>query len=218
MSTIEEQLDALTDAYLAYLDGSGPAPSLDGLSADVRAEAAARLALLDAMWGAGVPRRPLHDDPVARRFGFDRAGDDIEIDGRKVSTVRKAAAIELKDLTTMVNNGGGDTSTFALLQLEQSDAVTVPQPTASALAAALGVGLHDFEAASGVDFDAVRTFLDSPAFDELIASWAAEHNRPAAPVRKIVADRMLVSQFRATDVSPEQLLEIARAILRTLEP
>lgn len=217
MSTIEEQLDAITDAYLAYLDGSGPAPSLDGLPAEVLAEAAARLALLDAMWGAGVRRRPLHDDPVARRFGFDRAGHDIEIDGRKVSALRKAAAIELKDLTAVVNNGGGATSTFALLQLEQRDAVTVPQRTASALAAALGVHLHDFEAAADVDFDAIRTFLNSPAFDELIASWAIEHDREAAPVREVVANRMLASQFRAADVTPEQLLEIARAILRTLD-
>ncbi len=217
MSTIEEQLDAITDAYLAYLDGSAPAPSVDGLPADVRAEAAAHLALLDAMWGGGVSRRPLHDDPVARRFGFDRAGHDIEIDGRKVSALRKAAAIDLKDLTTMVNNGGGDTSTFALLQLEQSDAVAVPQRTASALAAALGVHLRDFEAPSDVDLDAIRTFLDSAAFDELIASWAAGHDREPEPVRRIVADRMLASQFRATDVTPDQLLAIARAILRTLE-
>ncbi len=218
MSTIEEQLDAIIDAYLAYLDGSGPAPSLDELSTGVRAEAAARLALLDAMWGAAVPRRPPHDDPVARRFGFDRAGYDIEIDGRKVSALRKAAAIELKDLTTMVNNGGGDTSTFALLQLEQSGAVTLPQRTASALAAALGVDLHDFEAAADVDFDAIRTFLDSLDFDELIASWAAEHDRDPEPVRKIVADRIRISQFRAAGVTHEQLLDIARAILRTLDP
>lgn len=213
---IDDRIDAIIDAYLAFLEGTRDAPTLNGLDPGERAEAAARIELLDALWGVGAPQQPL-DDPVARRFGFDRAGQDITVNGTKIAALRKRRGIVLKDLAEMVNNGGGEVSTRALLDLEQRPAVPVSQRTASALAAALRASVADFEAAATVEIDAVRAFLASAAFDELIASWAAEHHRKREPVRRDVSERMLAAQFRAADVTAEQLLDIARAILRRLE-
>jgi hypothetical protein len=218
MNNIDDQLDAVTDAYLSHLEGAGPAPSLDDLPAQLRDEARARVQMLDAMWGAHIDDRTLADDPVARRFGFDRAGEDVFIDGRRVAALRKAVGLDLKELHARVTTAGGDIAPMALFQLEQSTSTPVSQPTASALVAALDTSLNELEAAPSVDFDVIRAFLDGPEFDELIATWVEEHERDPARVRPVVAERMLASQFRAADVTTEHLLDIARAILRSLEP
>lgn len=216
MSNIDDRIGAIIDAYLAFREGTSDAPTLDGLDPAERAEAAARIELLDTLWGAGAPQEPL-DDPVARRFGFDRPRQDITVNGTKIAALRKRQGIVLQGLAEMVNNGGGEVNTRVLLDLEQRPAVPVPQRTASALAAALRVSVADFEAAATGDIDVVRAFLASPAFNELIASWAAEHHHEPGPVRRDVSERVFAAQFRAADVTAEQLLDIARAILRRLE-
>lgn len=170
------------------------------------------------MWGAALVDHPPADDPVARRFGFDRAGQDVPIDGRRVAALRKAAGLDLKALLALVTTAGGDITAMALLELEQSRSTPVAQATASALVAALDTSLGEIEAGPEAELDHVRAFLNSPIFDDLIASWAAEHDQDAARLRSAVADRILVAQFRAADVTPEQLLDTARAILRSLEP
>jgi transcriptional regulator with XRE-family HTH domain len=218
MSNIEDDLDAVTDAYLTYLEGGGPAPSLEELPVQLRDEARARLQLVDAMWGAEIDGDPLADDSVARRFGFDRTGEHVHIDGRRVAARRRAAHLELKELLARVITAGGDIAPMALLQLEQSSSTPVSPSTASALVAALDTSLADIEAARSIDFDGIRAFLDSPEFDELIATWAAEHDQDPTRVGSVVAERMLVSQFRAAAVTVDQLLDIARAILRSLDP
>jgi hypothetical protein len=216
MSNFDDQLDSIIDAHLRYLEGDGPAPDLASLPEDLREEAEARVALFDAMWGAQV--EPPVDDPVARRFGFDRAGEDIALDGHRVSALRKAAGYDLGELLARVTSAGGDINAGALFRLEQSASSLVAQPTASALVAALSTALADIEASTDIDSGAVRAFLDSPEFYELIDSWAADHHLERDEVCTVVTDRVLAAQYRAEDVTVEQLTAIVRAILDTLEP
>ncbi len=216
MSNIQDQLDDIINDYLRHLEGDAPAPDLSGLPGDLRDEARIRIALLDAMWGSQL--EPAEDDPVARRFGLDRPDQRIAIDGRRVASLRRAAGIDLKELLRLVTTAGGTISGGDLLRLEQNQSTELPQPTATALVAALGTSLHELEAAEQLDLDAVRSFLDSPDFDDRVASWAADHEREVADVRPIVVQRVLALQYRATDVTHDQLVAIVEAIFDSLKP
>jgi hypothetical protein len=218
MSHIDDELDNIIDAYLTYLDGAGPAPDLGALPDALREEARARLQLIDAMWGADSDEPPPANDPVVRRFGFDRAGQDIAVNGRRVASLRKAAGLDFKALLARIRAAGGAIAPAALLQLEQSPSTLVSQPTASALVAALDTTLSEIEAAVQPEGHAVRAFLDSPAFDELVGSWAAEHGHSMAQVRPVVVQRVLASNFRADEVTVEHVADIVRAVLASLEP
>ncbi len=216
MSSIDDQLDVIIDAHLRHLEGDGAAPDLTTLPDDIREEAQARLALLEAVWGAQV--EPPVDDPVARRFGFDRASESIAIDGRRIATLRKSAGLNLAELLTLITTAGGTINAGDLFRLEQNSSSNVDQPTASALAAALGTPLADIEAVGQVDMGVVRAFLDSPAFHQMIDAWAAEHGVNSERAQRTVTERVLAAQYRAAGVTVDQLLEIVRAILDTLEP
>lgn len=217
MSNIDDELDTIIDAYLNYLEGNGPEPRLDTIPADLRNEAQARLRIVDAMWATHTEDRTLTNDPVAQRFGFDKSGETIFVNGRRVAALRKSAPMDLKELRAKITAAGGDITAMALLNLEQNTSTPVPQPTASALVAALDTTLPEIAARPASDADPVQAFLASPAFDELIASWAADHDRDPATVRPIVTNQLQVAQFRAIDVTDEQLLDITRAILHKLE-
>jgi hypothetical protein len=216
MSNIDDQLDPIIDAHLRHLEGDGPAPDLTSLPDDLREEALARVALLEAMWGTQITAPT--DDPVARRFGFDRAGETIAVDGRRVAALRKAAGYDLAGLLSRVTSAGGDIVIGALFRLEQNDSTPLPQPTASALVAALGATLAAIEASADLDLGAVRAFLDSPAFYDLVDTWAAEHQRARDEVRGVVTERVLAVQYRAEDVTTEHLTTIVQTILDSLEP
>jgi hypothetical protein len=216
MSNIDDQLEPIIDAHLRHLEGDGPAPDLTSLPDDLRQEVQARVALLEATWGTRL--EPPADDAVARRFGFDRAGQDIAVDGRRVAALRKAAGYDLGELLSRVAAAGGEINAGALFRLEQSSSTPLAQPTASALVAALSTTLADIEAAADLDLGAVRAFLDSPEFYGIVDSWAAEHRRERDEVRSLVEERVLAVQYRAEDVTVDQLMAIVRAILDALEP
>ncbi|WCO67955.1 hypothetical protein PO878_04360 [Iamia majanohamensis] len=216
MSNIDEQLDPIIDAHLRHLEGGGPAPDLAALPDGLREEAEARVILLEATWGTQVTAPP--DDPVARRFGFDRAGGIIAIDGHRVAAIRKAAGYDLAKLLARVTAAGGDIAIGTLFRLEQSDSMPLSQPNASALVAALGTNLSALEAAVDIDLGAIRAFLDSPAFYDLVDSWAAEHQRESDEVRSVVEERVLALQYRAEGVTTDHLTTIVQTILRSLEP
>ncbi len=215
MSEFEEQLEAVVDEYLRYRDGDGPLPDLSMLPGRLRSEALARFQLLDALWG--VEAQLPDDDPVARRFGFDRMGENIAINGRRVASIRKARNMDLKELGEMVASAGGKITPGDLFRLEQSSSTVLPQPTVSAFVAALGSSIAELEATAEVKPDTVRTFLDGAVFNNLVTSWATEHNQEFHVVRPVVRDRVLAGQFRASDVTNEQLADIVRAILKSLE-
>lgn len=216
MSNIDDQLDPIIDAHLRHLEGDGSAPDLTALPDDLREEAQARVALLDAMWGAQII--PPDDDPVARRFGFDRAGETIAIDGHRVAALRKTAGLNLAELLARVTAAGGDIVIGALFRLEQSDSTPLNQPTASALVAALDTTLAAIQASAGIDLGAARAFLDSPAFYDLVDTWAAEHQRERDQVRSVVKERVLALQYRAEDLTTDHLSAIVETILDSLEP
>ena len=215
MSELEEQLNVIVEEYLRYRDGDGPKPDLSGLPDGLRSEARARFQFLDALWGEDI--QPPSDDPVARRFGFDRVGEDIAINGRRVASIRKARNMDLKQLRMSVLNAGGSIAPGDLFRLEQSTSTLLPQPTVSAFVAALGSSISELRAIAEVEKNTVRTFLDGPTFDNIVAVWAADHSRDVQAIRPVVQERVLTAQYRASEVTIEQLADITRAILDSLE-
>ncbi len=215
MDNINDPLDALIDAHLHHLEGEAAAPDLADLPADLQAKATARIALLEACWGVSL--EPPEEDPVARRFGFDRAGKAITIDGSRVASYRKATGIDLKELLARVETAGGRIAPGALYRLEQSRSTSLDQPTASALVAALKVALADIEAAGQSGPARIRAFLDGPPFHQLIDDWAGTYGRDRTEVRREVARQVVAAQYRAEDVTDDQLIEMVQAILETLE-
>lgn len=217
MSNIDEQLDAIIDAHLRYLEGDGPAPDLTTLAPELRDEAIARVRLVEASWGA-IPDLPT-EDPIARRFGFDRAGQTITVNGRRVAQLRKATGMGFDTLLGLVTAAGGDITAANLLRLEQNSSASVAQPTASAIVAALHTTLADIEpTTTSAATDRVRSFLSGPRFVDLIDDWANRHGRPTSEVRTTVTERLLAVQYRAEDVTDEHLIEIVQTILDSLEP
>lgn len=218
MSDIND-IDDILAQYLQFLHGNAPEPNLARLNAAAREEALAQIDVLVALYRVGTPDS--NDDPVARRFGFDRAGDDITIDGGRVKRLRKERALSLKELVDLVNRAGGDTSGSALLRIEQQPRAVLPQATVTAIVAALDTTLQELEVLEDstidVEVDRVRAFLASPRFEEEIATWCAAHDRRPREVRPHVEDRLVGAAFRAEDQTDEVLLEIVRTILRGLE-
>jgi hypothetical protein len=216
MSNIDDQLGTLIDAHLRYLEGDGPAPDLMAVAPELRDEAHARIRLLEASWGA-VVEVPA-EDPVARRFGFDRAGQEITIDGRRVAHLRKAAGMDLDALLGRVTVAGGGITAGDLFRLEQNSSATVTQPVASAIVAALHTTLAELDTADHPSSDPVRQFLSGPRFADIIDDWADRFGRQSSEVRAVVARKVLAVQYRAEDVSDEHLAEVVRAVLDSLEP
>ena len=216
MSNTDSQLDTIIDAHIRFLEGEGPAPDLTSLAPELRDEALARVQMLEVSWGAiiEVPA----DDPVASRFGFDRAGQAIAINGRRIAQLRKAAGLDLDVLLGLVTAAGGDISAGSLFRLEQERSATVSQPVASAIVAALRTSLAELEATAGsTASNPMRMFLTGPRFSDIIDDWAGRFGRPSDEVRSLVTDRALATQYRAEDVTDDHLAEIVKAILASLE-
>lgn len=213
-------IDTIIDQYLQYLDGEAPEPTLDDLTPEERAEAHAQIRVLVALHRTGVPDPD--DDPVARRFGFDRAGADIVIDGRRMARRRQERGLKLNELAAAVNRAGGTITTSALLRLEQQPHGAVPQATVTAIVAVLDTSLQDLEPADASADEAVerlRTLLASPRLEAKVAAWCAEHQRSQRDVGRHLEQRLLVgAAYRAEDLTEDALLEIVRAILAGLDP
>jgi len=217
MSNIDDQLDAIIDAHLRFLEGDGPAPDLTTLTPDLRDEALVRVRLLEASWDSAVELPA--DDPVARRFGFDRAGEQITIDGRRVAQLRKAAGMDLNALHAMITAAGGDLTVGNLFNLEQNTTATVTQPVASAIVAALHTNLTELEVLADVPgTDPVRQFLAGPRFAQLIDDWAGRFGRTVDEVRNLVTPKVIAAQYRADGVTEDHLAAIVQTILDDLEP
>jgi hypothetical protein len=209
----------IVDQYMAFLDGGATEPKLDGLSPSARRLVAQHLADLRALHGQLVPDRvelEADNDTVWHRMGFDRDGTTIEIDGRKLSTARKAAGITIQQLVVFARNGGAQLSVADLFRMEQATSTSASQPDASALIAALGVSLDQLESSTPAS-DLMRVFLDSDEFYRVIDEWSAIHGRDAQETVALSRKQLLKTNYRAQDVNTAQLVELLRAVLAKLE-
>lgn len=85
------------------------------------------------------------------------------------------------------------------------------------LVAILNTSVDAVEDAFSEEMTAMHTFLDGPRFEAMIADWSSEFGRDIDQTRTIVRDGALATQYRAKDITEDQIADLIRAILRSLE-
>lgn len=208
-------LEAFITSYLLYLDGEGPQPDLDELDSENRAEAAARVRLLEAARPTTLPAGAL--DRISRQFGFDRAGARISVSGKKFKAARDRRQLDLKTIAAASTAAGAPIRSNQLLTLETSGEMEFDQELVSVLVAILETSVEAIESDFASELDAVRAFLAGPRFEELLQEWLTENPYDPAELHREVSDRVLATHLRAEDVVEAQLVELVRAILRSFE-
>ncbi len=203
--------------YMLFLDGEGYQPLIEELPAGDRHEAQARIRLLEAAMAAGAKVPAGAPERIALRFGFDRAGATIVVSGPKLKGARRRAGLELKQISAAMAAAGTPIRTSHLLHIETATTTPVEQPAVTTLVAILGTAVEDIEAEFAGDVTEMRAMLNSSRFDQMIAGWASDHGGDLPEIRTIVHRQVLAIRYRAEGVNEEQLAELVRAILRTLE-
>ena len=211
----DNAIQSFISSYLLYLDGEGQQPDLEELDPDDRAEAAARVRLLDAVRPSPSPEGAL--DRIARQFGFDRAGTRITVSGARFKAARQRRKLDLKTIAGAATAAGAPIRTNDLLNLETKGDMPLDQEVVSVLVAILDTTLAEIESDFTDEMNTARAFLAGPRFDELLAGWLADNDYDPNELRRVVSDRVLATHLRAEDVVEAQLVELVRAILRSLE-
>lgn len=212
-----DPIEQLVTEYLLYLDGEGERPELADIPHAARAEAAARLHLLDGLRAASVEAPPGAAERIARMLGFDRAGGRIAVSGPQLKRARDAKGMRLKDIAEGATAAGVPTRTADLLRVESATSTSLDQELVTVLVAILNTSVYAIEDDFAEEITAMRTFLDGPRFEGMIADWSSEHDREIEQTRTIVRDRALATQYRAKDITEDQIADLIRAILRSLE-
>ena len=208
----EDTITDLLETYLNHLDGTAPEPDVSDYNRDDQDTLRGYFRLLRDLHGI-LPGATTGQDPVYVALGFDRAGQDITIDGKRVGVARKRAGLDFAAVLLRMNNAGATWTMQQLLQLERSTAAPVAQHDATALVAALQVSLADIESASGPS-NAVATFLQSEVFEAEIIDWALHRRVDVAATRRQVTNELLAANFRGGDhTDTDDLLQLLHAIL-----
>lgn len=213
----KDPIEAYITSYLLYLDGDGERPDLSDLEAAEREEVSARIRLLDVARGDRSEATTGAMNRIAKRFGFDRTGTRIAISGARFKAVRQQSQRDLKGIAAAATAAGAPIRTSDLLKVENARATLLDQELVSVLVAVLRTSLAAIEGESTDDASVVHTFLAGPLFSQLIAEWAGAGDLDPDDVRNTVTGRVLATHYRAEDIAEKQLVDLVRAILRSLE-
>lgn len=209
-------VDEAFAAYLEYLDGTGPEPDVSTLDPAERAEYERDVATAHALSASTYEPPPLEEDPIAIRFGFNRAGSDTNLSGPRLREARKDAGLSVEQLATALTDAGQSRSTAEVFRLEQAATTEVTIAFLGVLAAVLDISVADLEAPDSRPVSDFRAFLASDAFDAFdaeIARWAREHHTDVAELRTAAQRELAGASFRNAQHSPEQWLALLRAFL-----
>lgn len=191
----DRSLEHLIEAYLEYLDGAGPEPTLTELSGPQRAEAQELLTLIDASWGSHLDMPPLEEDPVAIALGFAPQPIPVIIAGPRLKSVRQQNHLDARQLTEAIRALGGDLSIADVVRLERLPAYEIPASTAAVLADALEVNLK--EIADPSHLDGFVAWLYSKEFEQAVAAWAADEHQDREASTREARQRLLSASRRS---------------------
>lgn len=209
----EDTITDLLETYLNHLDGAVPEPDVSNYDHDDQDTLRSYFRLLRDLHQTLTGSAATGHDPVYIALGFNRAGQDITIDGKRVGAARKSAGLDFAAVLLRMNNAGATWTMQQLLQIERSTATPVAQHDATALVAALRVSLSDIESASGPS-NVVATFVQSKVFEAEIIDWATHRRVDVAATRRQVTNELLAANFRGGDhADTDDLLQLLHAIL-----
>jgi hypothetical protein len=150
------------DRYLAYLTGADDEPDITLLDEPQRAAALQQLRaleLLDEPEPYQMP--PIEDDPVAKRFGFDRTEPTIAISTAALKEAASSAGVPFSELAQRLTAAGRPTRPAELLRLTNTASADVERDLAARFAAILHTTVGDLEA--------VGSGRGAPTFDDYLA-------------------------------------------------
>ncbi|MGH2732289.1 MAG: hypothetical protein ACRDJG_05035 [Actinomycetota bacterium] len=135
--------EALAEAYLLYLEGRGPEPSLAGLDEAERAEVSELFRILAATHG--VDPRPLwsfQEDPVAIELGFVEPPGSMIVSGAAVAAARRSRGFTRREVLRQLAALGATADEGWLEALEDGSAPELGWVMVRSLAGVLGVPVH----------------------------------------------------------------------------
>jgi hypothetical protein len=189
----DERFTALVEAYIAYLEGHKPPPSLDHLDPDTRREARSVFRAINVAWHNDIDLPALEDDPVAQTLGFtlvptatsrpessaasQTTPGIVVLSGPKIAAARRRSRLKPSEITRKLHAGGVQVEVNWVFRVEGAPATTTPEPIAAALAQVLGVAILALTARASDPVDPFATWLYSSDFDAEIRFWARQKGR-----------------------------------------
>jgi len=176
-----DSIDGIVEQFLRYMEGEGQTPpSLEGLTAEEKAEARAVLQLLEACWGtASLQVPPLEEDPLAVELGLvTKQTALVMINGSAVKLARKRRGLNIRQAADMLSDAGHAVDLRWVLDVEQGSINEVPGEFAGVLAEVLGVPIAQLMAApqTVASQGNLEVFLNSQAFRERVQHWGRAHD------------------------------------------
>jgi hypothetical protein len=211
-------VDALLDAYVRYLEGTGKRPELDGVDPATRAEADELFRLLDATWGSDADLPPFESDPVAIALGFvsPPPADNLQLSGPKLSRQRQRRNFKPSQLAALLAKRGVTTTTRQLAQLESLPIAEVDNHTLVSLAEILGCPVSDLTAGADALADDFVAWLHSSEFESEVTRWAKEHEFHQPTLAAEARTRLLSARQRSGgQADRDKWVALLRSVLNT---
>lgn len=220
---VEDQITELIEAYIAYLDGDGPAPSLGGLDPVARREARNAFRAVDAAWRSDIEIPPLDEDPVALALGFvahPAPAPVVFISGKLVKHPRRRSGLKASDVAKRMQSAGLQVDHKWVVRLEQSPVQEVAPDVATGLAHVFGVSADALSSAQVQDVDPFAAWLYSDQFDAAFAEWVDEQEGRALPddLAPVARSKLLVAARRSEGDGggPALWVQMLRSVLDEL--
>jgi len=205
----------LIERYLAYLEGEAEEPDLSKLPPNAREQLDHQFEILRNDHAVLRQLPELAEDPVFAALGFDRAGSDVEIDGKKLRAARQRAQLDYNEIADRMNNAGSHLGVRDLFRLEQATATPLPAVDATALVAALRISLADVES-TDVQVSRMRQFLASEVFNTVVRRWCDETGADFTNSARRAHDELLRTNFRGGDRAEfADLASLLRVVLES---
>lgn len=183
-----------------------------------------KLVLAIREWAPGLPealanletgdkpaaRTPVRsDDPIARMLGLvvDPA---VDLDGRRLAAVRKAANLNIAELANRLQRRGWETTVSTVSAWERGR-LHPPPATINAIAEVLNVTAESILSVTPGTTQSLDVLFDDELIDAFLNEWAREANIPAEELAKH-SKRLLATAGKrnATSATPQTLLAILK--------
>lgn len=209
----DERVLDFVDRYLASLTEGGDEPDLDALEEPLRSLALQYLRALDLLDAdEEYPMPALADDPIARRFGWDRPARTIRISTAALKESARAAGMQLSELAEKLTVAGRPTQPKDLLRLVRDATATIDSDLAARLAAILDTSVPELAAANYVTAP-TRTLDDLLGLEtarSLIETLARKLGESFESIESSVRGKLMATAFRhGTEDAWLQALRVA---------
>lgn len=150
---------------------------------------------------------------ISARLGFDQP-EIVYVRWATIEKSRRDRKISATGLLAALAEAGikVDRGTYRSW-VAGGEAVGLPRRTATALAAILNTSVADFTVADPSPSLIERFLQNSATLGEVIRSYAERTGRSVEDLFGVVSEQLPTMAYRATEVSDDDLLDIARALL-----